>query len=343
MTSRAAAGQKTNSIDVSLGQNGTNRYYGTAKATQIRSFKAWTAQGDPGYDMAVITLDRNIGNFTGSFGYGAVSNAALRQNIVNVAGYPDDKAPNFLGEGTGVTNAQMYTASGRIRTVTANRLIYDNAIDTDSGESGAPVWQYFLSTGANQIVGVHTNGDTKGNFGSRLTLDKFKAIQSWIKADNLALKPIDRPDLVDYDAWFGTHSTDLAASGNQFGVDAFVRNNGTASAGQFQMSFYASSDASITTGDYKLGNVTVDALDPFTWKKVSLQGTLPSLPVGSYFVGWQIDSSNAQAEFDESNNIGLADRQLVIGSRRTRQVDSLTGMQYGKSDRGARQNFQQLY
>jgi V8-like Glu-specific endopeptidase len=330
---------QTKSIDVSLGQKGTDRYYGTAKATQIRSFKAWTDQGNPNYDMALITLDRNIGNFTGWFGYGAVSNAALSQKIVNVAGYPDDKAPNLLGEGTGVTNAQMYTSSGRIRTVTANRLIYDNAIDTDSGESGAPVWKYFPSTKNRQIVGVHTNGNTKGNFGSRLTLDKFKAIQSWIKSDNSALKPIDRPDLVDYDAWFGTHSAGLAASGNQFSVNAFVRNNGTVSAGQFQVSFYAVPDTSTTTGVYKLGDVTVDALNPFIWKQVSLQGTLSSLPNGSYSVGWQIDSGNAQAEFDENNNIGLADQKLLIGSSRTRQVDSLTGMQNGKAIAGQDKTF----
>jgi V8-like Glu-specific endopeptidase len=327
------------SIDVSLGQNITDRYYGTAKATQIRSFKKWTSQGDSGYDMAVITLDRNIGNFTGWFNYRAESNAALNRAIVNLAGYPDDKAENFPSKVAGVLSAPMYTASGRVRTVTANRLIYNNAIDTDSGESGAPVWKYIPSTGNRQIVGVHTNGDPKGNFGSRLTPDKFNAIQSWIKADNLALKPSDRPDLVDYDAWFGTQSADFASSGGQFSVNAFVRNNGTAPAGRFQVSFYASSDTSITPGDYKLGDVTVDALNAFEWKKVSLQGALPSLPAASYFIGWQIDSSNAQAEFDESNNTGLFNRSHASRSRQTRQVDSLTGMQRGKAIAGQDKTF----
>ncbi len=325
------------SIDVNLGQNVTDRYYGTAKATQIRSFKKWTSQGDPGYDMAVITLDRNIGNFTGWFNYRAESNAALNRAIVNLAGYPDDKAENFPSKIAGVLSAPMYTASGRIRTVTANRLIYDNAIDTDSGESGAPVWKYVR--GDRQIVGVHTNGDPKGNFGSRLTPDKFNAIQSWLKADNLALKPIDRPDLVDYDVWFGTQSADFASSGGQFSVNAFVRNNGTAPSGRFQVSFYASSDTSITAGDYKLGDVTVDTLNVFEWKKVSLQGALPSLPAASYFIGWQIDSSNAQAEFDESNNIGLFNQQPVSRSRQARQVDSLTGMQRGKAIAGQDKTF----
>ena len=97
-----------NTIQVALGQDGTDRDYGVAKAVKYTYFTGYTDDANWQYsggewrpksfgdDMAIITLDRNIGNHTGWFGYKYNNNDSYFQNLtVNTAGYPYDLADSW--------------------------------------------------------------------------------------------------------------------------------------------------------------------------------------------------------------------------------------------------------
>jgi len=67
--------------------------YGSAWVTNMRSYTGWTVSGSAQHDWAVLTLDRNVGMFTGWMGrITASSGSAIYDQLMNVAGYPGDFA-----------------------------------------------------------------------------------------------------------------------------------------------------------------------------------------------------------------------------------------------------------
>ena len=330
----------TESIQVSLGQDGTERYYGTANAANYNYFTGYTDNSNwllvdgewkhhsNNDDMAIITLDRNIGHYTGWFDYQYNSDHSYFQNLtVNSAGYPGDLARSWPA------NVDMYHVSGPIIQVHQNIFRYE--LDTAGGQSGSPVWTYNPSTEERYIVGVHSFGSTFSNGAVRITEDKFNSIQALIQEEEQFYQPLDRPDFVDYDEWFGTDFAyfqnnttghlldDLSNSiisveaGDFITFRSVVRNNGTARVDHnfyfaeptIDVSFFASTNEIISDLDYKLGEVTISALDPFTWRDVYLDTIFPNIPEGYYYIGYTFDS--VMTEFDTSNNQGLIDDSLI--------------------------------
>ena len=150
-----------------------------------------------------------------------------------------------------------------------------------------------------------------------MNTDKFDRILTWIAEDDAARVPTDRPDLVDFDdvmdSDFSNISTTSAFPGDAFSAETFVRNNGTASAGSYEVSFYASTNDIISTGDTLLGSTTISSTNPFNFSGAQISVNLPSnLAAGDYYIGWIIDSGSQVGEFLEGNNIGLATEQLTI-------------------------------
>src|SRR5437868_2286884 len=90
------------------------------------------------------------------------------------------------------------------------------------------------------------------------------AFQAGIADDNANRPAIDLPDLVDYDSWFNTDfggvSSTTVHPGDSWSVTSIPRNNGTATAGSFDVSFYLST--SPYSFDYYLGQTTISSLAP---------------------------------------------------------------------------------
>jgi V8-like Glu-specific endopeptidase len=141
--------------------------YGSAFATNLRSYSGWINYRDSNADMALITLDREIGHTTGWLSYASVDTV----NRVNatITGYPGDRDNGW----------RLYTDSGKISNATATRFAYP--IDTAGGQSGRPVYQK-SANGSFPISGVHTNGSANGqtNSGVRIDATKFQSLQTWI-------------------------------------------------------------------------------------------------------------------------------------------------------------------
>ncbi|MEH2083455.1 MAG: trypsin-like serine protease [Nostoc sp.] len=309
-------------IEVMLGSKGniiagTNRadyeYYSEAKSAYTRSFEGWT-QGDQTksetfqYDIGLVTLDRNIGNFTGWFNYGYDDNLSSG-TLMNVTGYPADK---FDSNNDGKSdNYDIWTQSGKITSITDSTL-RSNELDIIPGNSGGPLWLNKSNTNEPTIYGVASNETTTNNTPlynefARITSTRYNEIQNWIDEDTTARKPIDKPDLVDSDVWFnttlGNFNNNTIQYGENFNITVYPRNNGTAATGTFSVSFYASTDANVTNNigsHYLIGNTTTSSINPFNSGTATWSGAFPNIPTGNYYVISFLDPTNSIQEFDES-------------------------------------------
>ncbi len=277
--------------------------YGHAWMTLMRSYTGWTVSGDSNHDWAVLTLDRNIGAFTGWMGrITAGSGNSIYTQTMNVAGYPTDVASgNRLAfdsnSGNGATsNSHRYWA------------------DTGSGESGAPVWRYV--SGSRYIMTVHAYGAAGGNpanpnSGTRLNSDKYDRIFTWLGADSA---PTDKADLVDRGSAYSGYNTGTVTQGvTSFNIWNDVRNMATASSGGFYVYYYASTNTIISSADHFIGSDYVSSMSPFTTRDSSWTGIFPaSIPAGNYYVGWIIDAPGWVNEFDETNNKAYITSQITV-------------------------------
>ncbi len=155
-------------VEVIPGLNGTYKPYGSFSSTNIRSYTNWTVNRDPNYDIALITLNQSIGNTVGWLSlayYPSVDGVTAY-----IAGYPGDK-----------DNAvKLYYGYGPILSSTAQRLYY--TIDTYEGQSGSGI--YRIINDQRYVFGVHTDGTSLTNYGTRIDSTKYNDILTWISSGN---------------------------------------------------------------------------------------------------------------------------------------------------------------
>ena len=287
------------SIKVVPGLDDSYMPYNYAWAINARTYTGWTVDRDTKHDWAVLTLDRNIGNYTGWMGrMTALWLNSVYTGILNTAGYPGDQG--------GLT---MWFDGDNGRTASEyNHWYY---MDTFGGQSGSPVWVYY-SEDERYILTVHTSGDdgSGSNHGTRLNQDKYDRIITWCNED---VPPTDKADLIDDgETWSGFSPTTIR-TGDWFEVWCDVRNVGTASSGGFYVSYYASTNTTITEYDYLIGTDYVSSISPFDWANSSWSNSFPSsIPNGAYYVGWIIDSESDVSEFDEGNNTAYKSSYVLI-------------------------------
>jgi V8-like Glu-specific endopeptidase len=152
-------------LDVSLGQNGATKPYGTTTWRRAVSVTGWTQSHLRDYDYAMIILNQDIGNSNGWLGYGW-QNPMPTYNI-NINGYPGDKPA-----GT------MWHAFCQLQIIQTFRLYY--ACDTFGGMSGSAI--YVLKPDQTRtIYGIHAYGvdSTNLNGGTRITESVFNKLKEW--------------------------------------------------------------------------------------------------------------------------------------------------------------------
>lgn len=122
-------GSKGNIIPSTNPSRADYQYYGEASLVYMRSYTNWTTNKDFNYDLGLVTLDRNIGNYTSWFQYGYDNNLSSG-NTVNVAGYLSDK---FDSNSDGFRdNYNMWFQSGKL-TSTTDLTLRSNELDIISG------------------------------------------------------------------------------------------------------------------------------------------------------------------------------------------------------------------
>jgi glutamyl endopeptidase len=286
--------------------------YNYAWDTLLRSYTGWTVSGDHRHDWALVTLDRNVGDFTGWMGrMTADPSNSIYTDILNTAGYPCNVYdPSSCPYPKTPVGSMWYDWDYGDYADDYNHWYY---MDTQGGQSGSPVWRYVSSPEARYILTIHAYSiyaPYTTNHGTRLNQDKFDRIITWCNADT---SPTDYADLIDDgDSWSGFTPT-AVNPGDYFSVWCDVRNVGTAASGGFYVSYYASKNTYISTSDYLIGTDYVSSISPFTYGNSGWSGSFPSIPDGTYYIGWIIDSGSDVTEFDEGNNKAYKTYKLVVG------------------------------
>lgn len=158
-------------IEVVPGLSGTYKPYGSVFSTKIRTYSNYTTNKDKNYDIALLTIDKSIGNTTGWLGYTYYS--TINGVTGHLAGYPDDKG-----------GKNLYYHYGPISSSTSMRVSY--SIDTYDGQSGSGVYR-IINNKDRYVFAVHTHGLSSGvttNSGTRLDSKKTSDIKSWIQSGN---------------------------------------------------------------------------------------------------------------------------------------------------------------
>jgi V8-like Glu-specific endopeptidase len=168
------------SIEVIPGRDGDEApAFGTFTSKKFSSVDTWLDSRDPDFDIGAIHLEEPVGEKTGWFGIGALTDDELTESNVNISGYP---AVPGGGE-------QQWHARNRVRAVTPRRLFYD--VDTSGGQSGAPVFRYEMEGSEPTVIGIHAYGvgGTPGainlevNSAPRIIPEVAERIIAWIEAD----------------------------------------------------------------------------------------------------------------------------------------------------------------
>jgi V8-like Glu-specific endopeptidase len=165
---------------------GVNSSYGSAWSTRLHVPTAWTT-GNTNADLGVITLNKNIGNRTGYFGYGYLNDTYLKKGLtVNMLHYPG-KETGFDGQG------KQWGSSGPVAGVNADTFWYNESdIRSVGGSSGAPVYVYNLNVDGKTwnriIVGVNVRSTDGGTGGTATAIRLNQTWYPWLK-DTLAKDP----------------------------------------------------------------------------------------------------------------------------------------------------------
>jgi glutamyl endopeptidase len=163
-------------ITVVPGRNVEKKPFKSASSSSFSSTDRWQESQDADFDYGVIHLSTDLGAAVGSFSVGVLPDAALKNRLVNVSGYPFEP-----GEG----KAQYFHAN-RVKALTGRRLFYD--IDTMGGQSGSPVWAYEEGSDVPVVVAIHAYGvggvpsnlNVVANSGPRVLPEVLEVIRGWI-------------------------------------------------------------------------------------------------------------------------------------------------------------------
>ncbi|MFN0185903.1 MAG: trypsin-like serine peptidase [Aquabacterium sp.] len=140
--------------------------FGFFRSMRFDVHPRWRTLGDEAFDLGVIWLDAAVGDHVGWFGYGSRPDDALRNLIVNTAGYPADKR---LG-------TQWFNA-GRLDVIEPRILQY--GLDTEPGQSGSPIFAVNAQD-ERVVLAVHAYGGDGDNRGIRITDDVFAQFKAWV-------------------------------------------------------------------------------------------------------------------------------------------------------------------
>ncbi|MXR53025.1 trypsin-like serine protease [Halovenus sp. WSH3] len=205
----------SDTIEFIPGRNGGERPFseellGPAEVEYIQTYDKWVDQGNQAYDVAVLTLDRNLARETGTFSYEGRSadssfyGSEFDYTQLHTTGYPAREAPyvssdgtaqwdlDTAGQGTDILQSgdcRLNNMCHKIATGQAtNELLYP-------GNSGGPVW---TTDDRNRptLVSVVSSGpeildSISDGIAVRLSRDKYSDIGKMIRRGNsVDLQPV---------------------------------------------------------------------------------------------------------------------------------------------------------
>ncbi|MGE0724582.1 MAG: trypsin-like peptidase domain-containing protein, partial [Alphaproteobacteria bacterium] len=167
----ASFGGHVEAVLATPARNGALAPFGTASAVSIQVNPAWIAANDrdgvvlPSFDhdLALVTLDRNVGAIAGMLPFGVLADPVGRP--VTSIGYPGDLGGDMPVQTAGVVDE-----------ADAETLIFTDDLDALAGQSGSPL----ISDG--EVVGIYSHNSVEPPFfnGALRLTDAFLAqIEFW--------------------------------------------------------------------------------------------------------------------------------------------------------------------
>ena len=183
----AKDGGYATSVEAIPAANGSQQSFGVAFGTDERVDPPWLSfdQANPGEtspsveDIGLVTLNRAIGQLTGTFSLGySNNNSSYAGANFQTAGYP--ALP-------GLTGPQMFAESGKSLGVSSDAIGFSqSSLTALPGQSGSPIYQT-SAKGTPVIYGVLTgaNGFSSSSevYATRITQSVYTELMSWEKAD----------------------------------------------------------------------------------------------------------------------------------------------------------------
>jgi V8-like Glu-specific endopeptidase len=278
--------------------------YGEAKATYVRSYSGWINSQDLNHDMAVITVNRRVGDRTGWMG--RETNTPV--STLNFSGYPAETP--YVPAGT----PYQYPGgdAGNVLSYTTNRI--GLAAYVYGGHSGGPAWR-LDNTGGRWIQGVNSTSNRVGSANeTRLTNEKFTDIDNYLADDETNRPPVAKADLIEY--LFSTTAKDLLANtvnpGGTLTVEYSFFNAGHIFANSVQLDFRLSTNTVISTSDTPLGTRFLGNTSPNAGVNSTVTLTIPAnQPTGTYYVGWIMSTATPEYNTDD-NTVVISDETLTV-------------------------------
>lgn len=132
----------------------------------------------------------------------------------------------------------------------------------------------------------------------------------WLNEDSSNPLPDLRDRGVEYS---GFSPYQLSPESSNIDIFNDIENIGFTPVGTFEVSFYLSTDSTVSTNDFLLGTDVITSLDVDSYTESTWSGPLPtSIQDGNYYVGWIIDPSNIIDEFNENNNKQIIETEMVL-------------------------------
>jgi len=151
------------------GKDGSDEPYGRINVARQKVKSGYWNEEDSNYDIALIVLADAIGEQTDYMRIEIKPTSFFDNAGLNIAGYPVD-----LGN-----SQKLYHAFGHSDGVYGNLIRHD--ADTESGQSGSPVWTYNEGENERRLVGVHISGGESYNYAIRITDSFFEWINDTLK------------------------------------------------------------------------------------------------------------------------------------------------------------------
>jgi glutamyl endopeptidase len=155
-------------VEVIPGLDGSYMPFGKVYGTKFRSFLYWVDSKDPNYDIALVSLNVEVGDTTGWLGMGK-SNKLVGLDVT-LSGYPMD-----LESGDG-----QYFGGGTV--ASSNSALVTYGIDADMAQTGAAIQR--TAKGQLYASAVHIGSSNGMNRGVRLNEFRLSFLKSWVKEGN---------------------------------------------------------------------------------------------------------------------------------------------------------------
>lgn len=148
--------------------------YGVYNWSKVYVMEPYIANGDRGYDFAIIVLEKEVGFELGWMGFSHNEELKNTTNTsVNIIGYPGDKALGSMWE----VECPLDLASE------SEGVTY--TCDTYGGMSGSSLFTVDENN-SRSIFGIHTYGAVSTNGGVYISQEIEKILTSWIKNEDVA-------------------------------------------------------------------------------------------------------------------------------------------------------------